>query len=136
MKKKVVLAIATLLVCFVAIGCSVESSENNIPKGEPNNSIGLPSFSEYQGLSQSEKIAIMEKTNNIPEDDVVKYFEDKISNYVNDKDLIAIRDLNINNDILLMHEDKNEKKFSNLNISIELSIDNTEKTRVELEERA
>lgn len=131
MKKKVVFALITLFICFVCIGCSVETEENNVPKKRNSNSIGLPSFSDYQGLSESEKIDVIEKTNNIPEDDVVKYFEEKIANYVDDKELIGISNLYINNDSLLMHEDKNEKQFNNLNINLELSIDNKDMTREE-----
>ena len=133
MKNKVVLTLMILFVCFIGIGCNkdIKTKDNSIK--EENNSIGLPSFSDYQNLSESEKGAVIEKINSIPADDVVKYFEEKLVNYIDDKELIDISNLNINIDSLLMHEDRNQKKFDNLNINLELSIDNKNMNKDETE---
>jgi len=115
MKKKTIFTLTVVIVCFLGIGYIRNIKENN-------NSIGLPSFSAYQNLTESERTIIIEKTDDIPIDDVVKYFEKKIVDYVDSKELIDIISLDIYKDNLLMHENQNQKQFNNLFANVELSI--------------
>lgn len=127
MKKNTIFILITLIVSFIGIGCANETQVNN-------SSIDLPSLSEYQNLTELERTMIIEKTDDIPIDDVVKYFEKKIVDYANNKELIDMSSLNIFEDNLLMHEDQNQRQFNNLFINVEFSINPNDMTREEAED--
>ncbi|MBS4039810.1 MAG: hypothetical protein KGZ81_04355 [Flavobacteriales bacterium] len=128
MKKKALFTLIALIVCVYLLGIGYI---RNIKKN--NDSIGLPSLSVYRNLTESERTIIIEKTDAIPMDDVVKYFEKKIVDYDNNKELINIISLDIYKDNLLMYEDQNQKQFNNLFINAEFSINTKDMTREEAE---
>ncbi|KAB3538634.1 hypothetical protein F8154_01730 [Alkaliphilus pronyensis] len=126
MKNKAIFILGIIITCFIITGCMGDTKEKY-------NSIGLPSFKEYQSLTESERAIIIDKTNHIPIEDVVNYFTIKIENYANSKELIDINSLSIHKDNLLMDQHQNKKLFNNIFISLELSINTNNMTREEAE---
>lgn len=123
MKKKAIFTIFVLFLCLLVIGCvtNIKETNDSLDLQEDNDSLGLPGFSAYQNLTESERTIIIDKLDAIPMDDVVKHFEKKIADYTNNQELIDIISLDIYKDHLLMHGNMNQKMFENLFINVELS---------------